>query len=174
MHCSETTHLDSTSGYISSFTTRQKCGNRKTSWTIQSSPGQQVNISLIDFGYGKEDDKKRCFGQVKSSNIQTVPICYHCYHIVISLSFDTLSPISDISEEGHKSNTTICRQHGQKEQHVYTSNGRNVVLNFQERSGTSEFLIHYKGELMQISSYNTLFIINKCQLTCRIQLLNNP
>ena len=52
---------------------------------------------------------------------------------------------SSIIEEGHKSNTSICRQHGQKEQHVYTSNGRNVVIELSKRSGTAEFLIHYKG-----------------------------
>ena len=62
MHCSEPTFLDSTAGYISSFEARKKCGNRKTSWEIKSSPGQQVNVTLTDFGYGKEDDKKRCFG----------------------------------------------------------------------------------------------------------------
>ena len=34
---------------------------------IKSSPGQQVNISLIDFGYD-EGDKKRCFGWVQQFN----------------------------------------------------------------------------------------------------------
>ena len=62
IQCSASTHLPFTSGYISSFAARQECGNRKTSWTIKSSPGQQVNISLIDFGYDKETEKKRCFG----------------------------------------------------------------------------------------------------------------
>ena len=64
MHCTHTIPLDATSGHISSFAARQECGDRKTSWMIKSSPGQQVNISLIDFGYN-EEDKKRCFGWVQ-------------------------------------------------------------------------------------------------------------
>ena len=52
---------------------------------------------------------------------------------------------STITEEGHKGNTSICRQHGQKEHHVYTSNGRNVVIELGKRSGPSEFLVQYKG-----------------------------
>ena len=59
------------------------------------------------------------------------------YHIIDICRF--------ITEEGHKSNTSICRQHGQKEQHVYTSNGRNVVIELSKRTGTSEFLLSFKG-----------------------------
>ena len=61
MHCSQTVPLDETSAHISSFTARQQCGDKKTSWMIKSSPGQQVNISVVDFGYD-EGKKKRCFG----------------------------------------------------------------------------------------------------------------
>ena len=39
----------------------------------------------------------------------------------------------------------MCREHGKKEQHVYTSNGRNVALHLSKRAGSSEFLIHFKG-----------------------------
>ena len=55
---------------------------------------------------------------------------------------------SIVAEEGHKSNTTICRQHGLKEQHVYTSNGRNAVIEIMKSSdsaGSSEFLVYFKG-----------------------------
>ena len=62
--------------------------------------------------------------------------------ILINLDFCLHSVIS---EEGHKSNTSICRQHGWKEQHVYTSNGRNVNIELSKRTGTSEFLLWFQG-----------------------------
>ena len=62
IQCAGLTVLDAPSGYISSFAARQECGGRKTSWMIKSSPGQQVNITLIDFGYDEGRNKKQCFG----------------------------------------------------------------------------------------------------------------
>ena len=53
-----------------------------------------------------------------------------------------------VVEDGHKSNTTICRN-TEKEQHVYTSNGRNMVIDITSGNGVKDspqFMLHYNGK----------------------------
>ena len=49
------------SGYISSHTAQQQeCASSNEPWLFVVSPGQQVNITMIDFGYNAGRKNRKC------------------------------------------------------------------------------------------------------------------
>ena len=48
-------------GYISSYTAQQQeCASSIQPWLFVVSPGQQVNITMIDFGYSARRRNRKC------------------------------------------------------------------------------------------------------------------
>ena len=129
--------LTAKNGQISSSTLDRKgCGSSKSPWIISASPGQTINIDIIDFDVSQQD--------------YNLISCRSVYGFILERSLGI--------------NHTICGGHT-RERALYTSKTNSVEINIlqKESRGEAHFLLRYSGENIWLSfmMYNKDYVIKK-------------
>nr|UCK81590.1 Gal-binding and CUB domains containing protein 2 [Arenicola marina] len=126
-YCHSAMRLSQSSGVIASHVTdTTRCGSPQAPWTIHVSPGQRVNISIVDFGWRQQTGSNMTiFEDIKCED----------YGFVVERKLGV--------------NKTICGG-GKRQQHVYLSASSKVeitVLPSRQRQHQGFFLLEYTGRL---------------------------
>lgn len=150
---SETVLVTASSGYFSSLSSMHpSCGAGATPWLIQVSPGQKINITLLDFAtYEYQKD-------LYSSN----PVQKPCHAYAI------------LKERDVDKTFTICGG-AERIRNIYVTETNNIEIRLFSRKHTSEspqFLIKYSAvgcETPMLGSLYTMNILgNTLEVTCSI------
>lgn len=118
------------------------CGSRANPWVVEAQIGQQINVSLLDFGQqrltSRSDDDFRAQSSATNKNGQKPDSCGIQYGYIVEKT----------ATAGTGRNVSICSGQGdlQRNRFVYQSKGSTVEIVFSSSNYTSDkFLLGFEG-----------------------------